>query len=133
VSVLYDLIRNGHAHRYEQQSVRMSDKRWFSIALSGVDQEHRLGGDWAPGSGNADHLTFQETDDDDIWLWVLPDYLFLDFECAAQRARVFDRGLMAEPLHREGRSYNFSSGRLARGIEDSQHLFVRPARSRRDP
>lgn len=103
LSVIFDLVRNGQAHQYQQVVGLLDDGRLLGIQLTGVDR----GGENArfddllrwPLTRPADHLALdikQRTGN--IWLRVRPEILFKDVQRAAERSGLFNGMLQLDYL-----------------------------------
>lgn len=108
LSTLFDLIRNGQAHQYQQVMVDLSDGRRFAISVvKPVDMTLAA----VRASGRSEHLDYSCDADGDVWLKVRPEWLFLDFRDAIEHSNLLGRGLTFENFARGGgpHTYNYSS------------------------
>ncbi|MFC1861536.1 hypothetical protein ACFLYL_04630 [Chloroflexota bacterium] len=76
---IFDLIRNGQAHQYQQILVNLTDGLDWGITLYGADLGKHLQIVSASPRPN-EHLGYQRDQNRDIWLVVRPDVLFLDLK-----------------------------------------------------
>lgn len=82
---VFDLMRNGGAHQYQQIPVTLADDRSFGISIgNGSWPDDRPLGDPRRRRG---HLVYQKQPDA-TWLAVSPDTLFLDIKEAAESAGI---------------------------------------------
>ena len=91
LAVLYDLIRNGLAHQYQQIRVKLSDGKYFYVSLTGADYGQSLNA--FNNQRPPKHLAYTFDDDGDLKLKIYPQILFFDFEKTIEEARILKRGL----------------------------------------
>ncbi len=108
---LFDLVRNGQAHQYQQIMVELSDGKVFGVSLTGA--EHCCTLSVVQQNRPPDHLELKDyADDDSLWLLVHPGVLFLDFDAAIERASIFSRELhFTGRLTRKAGKKNWNFGR----------------------
>ena len=75
---LFDLIRHGLAHQYQQIIAELNDLRHFYISLTGAKYGRYLDITAKPDRGR--HLAYTIDEDDDLALTICPDILFLDIK-----------------------------------------------------
>jgi len=97
---LFDLVRHGHAHLYQQTPVRLSDGTMFGVSLDGVERGSTLSTMTTERRHPAHLALYPEPGA--IWLAVLPGALFLDLRDAARQASIFTRGLLPNYFKRPG-------------------------------
>lgn len=111
LSALFDLIRHGLAHQYQQLSINLTDGKNFFISLTGADYGRFLNLSRKPQKSSS-HLRFYDDADGDLGLLVCPDLLFLDFEDAITNSGLLRRNLSFPYLTRSFRKktnyYNFN-------------------------
>lgn len=90
IAALFDLIRNGQAHQYQQTRVRLSDGVDFIIQLTGPVPGLFLGRVFESGRP-ADHLRRYKIGTGDIQLRVRPEVLFLELRDSILAAHLFGR------------------------------------------
>jgi hypothetical protein len=100
LTLLFDLIRNGQAHQYQQIPLRLVDGRHLTIALSGATNDRPIDEAIPRGDRPEAHLMLDDSSEPLRWL-ICPDVLFLDFERASRAARVFSQGLRPVYLSRK--------------------------------
>lgn len=119
IGVLFDLIRNGQAHQYQQIRVQLTDGADFQISLTGAEYGLTLDQSLLRGRP-ADHLRKNRDSNRDLWLKVRTDILYLDIRDSIRSASLLGRGLtlsyLARP-HRAGRGYQFTSNQLEASFE----------------
>jgi hypothetical protein len=106
---LFDLVRHGQAHQYQQIMVELNDGTIWGISLTGATAGRTLA--TVRAARLSDHLSQMPGDGGSLWLVVRPDVMFLDFKSAIARARVFEQGLEPTPLSRRakpGGNWDFS-------------------------
>jgi len=83
--ILFDLVRNGQAHQYQQIVVTIENGQHFSVTLTGADYGRSLDSvlkDTRP----PDHLRADIDEHRDVWMTVRPDVLYLDIREAVRVA-----------------------------------------------
>jgi hypothetical protein len=120
---LFDLIRNGQAHQYQQINVTLSDGKQFKIGLSGARYGLTLNRSFA-GGRPSQHLAFR-LGPGGVGLDVLTHILFLDVRKAVRGAKLLARGLKFEYLERPRQSrpghYSFDSASLKKALRAGGH------------
>jgi hypothetical protein len=106
--VLFDLIRHGLAHQYQQLSVNLTDGKNFFISLTGAEHGRFLN-QATKRAAPLNHLRFNIDSDGDLELLVYPDILFLDFEEAIDNSGLLRRNLSFPYLTRPKRRGNYYS------------------------
>jgi hypothetical protein len=97
--LLFDLIRNGLAHQYQQIVLRLSDGPVY-VSLGGpmFDQPMKL----VRTTGGSDHLAYAPRSGS-LGLLVRPEWLYLDFRAAIGRSKLLSKGLRPHSLVRPDR------------------------------
>jgi hypothetical protein len=125
---IFDLIRNGQAHQYQQIVVDLTDKRHWAISLTGATYGRYLGGHRPP-----DHLGYDRDENGDIWLIVCPDVMFLDARTAIAASGILSQDLSFQYLRRpkagtrptrktlSGPFYQFTSSQLESSLVSAGH------------
>lgn len=111
---LFDLIRNGLAHQYQQIIVKLKDKKLFYVSIAwGADHSRRLNGSRPP-----DHLDCKLDESGDLVLKVYPDILFLDFKKAIINSNLLNRNPSFDRLYRPRNKdrYDFDSISLIKSL-----------------
>ena len=91
IAALFNLIRNGQAHQYQQMRAVLSDGRQFRISLTGAQTGALL--ETALSNGRpSQHLSLSVVNRD-LWVTVRPDILFLDVRDAIVSSKLLNRGL----------------------------------------
>jgi hypothetical protein len=83
--VVYDLIRNGEAHQYQQITVDLKDNKVWAICLRGPKSKRSL--NVVRSERTSKHLTYYEKGNT-IWLWFDPGTFFIHLTDAIIRANV---------------------------------------------
>jgi hypothetical protein len=115
--MLFDLIRNGQGHQYQQITVRLRDGADFQIAITGAESELFLDHTFKVGRPK-DHLSFFGGSGEELWLKFRTDVFFLDlrdsiFEATLQDREKYEIAHLSRPRH-DG-EYQFT----ARALEES--------------
>lgn len=98
LSVLFDLIRNGGAHQYQQIIVDLGGGQTFAVGMTGCQPGRDLA-TVATDLRRDSHLSVRYGNRQ-IKIVVRPDTLFLDLEAAIGSASVFKRGVKIAHLIR---------------------------------
>ena len=119
---LFDLIRNGLAHQYQQIiTVLDDDKKWI-LMLTGPDYGKTL-----QNTSRHCHLSFYKASTADVVMRVYADILFLDFENAIMASGLLNMGLISKYLVRGQQSsthYRFSSSGLENSLRMGDHQLL---------
>jgi hypothetical protein len=115
---LFDLIRHGLAHQYQQILVELTDKKYFYISLDGATYHRDLNKVAASREGN--YLCYDIETDGTLKLLVDPGRLFLDFEDAIEKSDLLKNASSFQYLSRT--SYNFDVKSLENSLSLSNHL-----------
>ncbi len=114
---LYDLIKHGQAHQYQQMYAIVSDGE-FGISISGVDKGFDL---HMALSSRRLHLAYR-IKAGLLQVHFRPEVFISDLERAVDGTRLFDRGLTFKYLERASHdAYNFSVAALAKSLESAGH------------
>lgn len=118
LSVLWDLIRNGNVHEYQDIFVTLTDGRHWALGLLGVKYKCSLAA-LSKERSSLRHLTYCLNHAGDLTLTVHPGALFLDIFGAVRNANLLSRGLVLKPLvrPRDGKGYQLDSGQLERSLQ----------------
>lgn len=124
LSALFDLIRHGQAHQYQQIPVELTDGHHFGITLTGPAPDrslHKI--TYRSVERPQGHLSFRVDPADNVWLMVRPEVLFLDFRIAADRSSLLSGGDDPEYLERPHRSgdYHFDAEALTAALTVGGH------------
>jgi hypothetical protein len=92
IAALFNLIRNGQAHQYQQMQAVLADGKQFAISLTGAEYGTTLGKTMS-GGRPVQHLGVKRDSEGNLWMTVRPDVLFLDIRDAVRETRLLDRGL----------------------------------------
>jgi hypothetical protein len=132
---LFDLIRHGLAHQYQQILVNLRDDKNFFITLTGPEYGLFLNAT-TRSPRPSEHLGYYVNSDGDLGLMVYPDILFLDFEDAIVKSGLLNRGLTFKYLTRvaqksctqkKGKNivyYNFDKASLESSLVKNRHAKV---------
>ena len=90
--VIFDLVRNGQAHQYQQMIVTLKDGVDVQISLTGAEIGRHL--ELVTTSPRPDpHLGYKRDPQNDLWIGVCPDLLFLDIDNAITTSKILERAL----------------------------------------
>ena len=117
LSVLFDLVRNGHGHQYQQIRARLSDGTDFRISITGAEHGASLDRTLAHGRPN-EHLKLFGSSGRDLWIKFMPDVFFLDLRSSIEESQLLERGLVLKYLERQ---YPFSGRELEESFLTAGH------------
>jgi len=129
---IFDLIRNGQAHQYQQIVADLSDQKQWAISLTGAELGRQL---YIVRARPRPHefLGYSIALNQVLWLTVNPDILFLDLKKATENSKLLSRGLVFNYLTRPrsgstrpktkltGQRYNFSLQELEKALVAGKH------------
>lgn len=125
ITALFDLIRNGQAHQYQQIRVRLADGKDFQFALTGAEHGLFLAQSLAIGRP-ADHLQAHKEANGDLWIKVRTDILFLDVREAVRSANLLNGNLtlnfLSRPRSSSSPHYQFASTDLESSLRTGGHF-----------
>ena len=108
IGLLFDLVRNGQAHQYQQITVALSDGGEFFVGLSGAAPDRFLSTTFANGRPT-EHLKAGVLPAGTLYLNVRTDVLWHDLKEAIRASRLLSRGLGFNYLER---TYELSTREL---------------------
>jgi len=123
--VIFDLVRHGQAHQYQQIKVTLKDRVDFQISLTGAGISRHL--ELVSKSPRPDdYLGYQRDSQNDLWLKVYPDLLFLDINNAITTSKLLEKGLAFEYLVRGNKrgKYDFESSDLENCLSSGGHMEI---------
>jgi hypothetical protein len=128
--LLFDLIRNGQAHQYQQINVDLADAKELQIGLTGVEAGIHIEG---RRNRPPEHLGVTRDHDGNVLaILVVTDLLYRDIKAAIERAAIPGSGLTLKYLKRN--EYAFSADDLAATLHAAGHQAVPwPDASARQP
>jgi len=118
---LFDLVRNGLAHQYQQIIVKLKDDKQFYVSLArGAD--HKMHLSVSAESRPVDHLDCKLDESGDLALIVYPDIMFLDFKSAIIDSNLVSQSSSFEYLYWPGPGYyDFNSLSLEKSLNCNKH------------
>jgi hypothetical protein len=123
---LFDLIRHGLAHQYQQIIADLNDGHHFFVQLTGATPGRTLSTVENPRPN--DHLGYCSDEDGDVAIRICPEILFIDFDNAINRSNLLGRNLNFDYLSRGGQSnrkfYNFDAAALINNLNGSGHRNI---------
>ena len=134
---MFDLIRHGLAHQYQQTLVNLSDKKNFYIELTGAEENMSLSV-VASSPRPYRHLSYFIDNDGDLCLKVYSEILYLDIKKAIESSSLFQKGLsfhhMSRPVQKYKKKhwnprpkfYNFDSISLENNLTAGGHKNIKP-------
>jgi hypothetical protein len=124
LSAMWDLIRNGQAHQYQDLIVKLTDGKQWGLGLKGVKHGWPLS-EVAAKRSSLQHLSYCIDADGDLMLIVHPGVFFLDIRDAAKSARLLSRGLTVTHFPRGGpaaKFYQFDVKQLEVALQRGGHV-----------
>jgi hypothetical protein len=126
---LFDLVRNGLAHQYQQIIVDLNDGKHFSISLTGAN----LGQYLNTVKKSHMHPAYTFDHDGDLELKIYPQILFLDFEDAIRKSNLLNKRhpfqYLSRPKSKSGHTqkgvgsyYNFDTIALEKSLVACNHM-----------
>jgi len=92
LSAMFDLVRNGQAHQYQQIQVQLEDRTTFGISVTGPSHGMNLG-TLAAMPRPSEHLRIIAAAEPNVWILLRTDRFFLDLKAAIERAGLRDGAL----------------------------------------
>jgi hypothetical protein len=111
--LLWDAIRNGQAHRYQQIVAKQSDAK-LCVALSGADYSQTIKATLVHRLAEANHLAPKRSRGA-LGIQVYPQWLFLDLRDAVNDSNLLERGL-PPPTLRDRNYPGFTTRTLDRAL-----------------
>jgi hypothetical protein len=111
LAAVWDLIRNGQAHQYQDLIVALTGGKQWALGIKGVKYGWPLS-EVAAKKSSLQHLSYRIDSDGDLMLIIYPGAFFLDLCDAANNAHLFSHGLTIGPFPRS-RSENLAQLELA--------------------
>lgn len=109
---IFDLVRHGHVHQYEQMRAKLADGTEFGVSIAGAELGRYLKTTFASGRP-VGHL--QSAGGADLWLRFRPDVFFLDLRDSIYGAGLVERDTELKRL--TGPTYPFSRPALADALQ----------------
>jgi hypothetical protein len=107
---LFDVVRHGQAHQYQQIPVELLDGKAFWIALSGAALGFQLA---RAQSRRKEHLGYKNDPSGNVVLLVRTDLMFLDLKNAVEQSSLLGRGLSFGYLYRPRKSSHYQCDSVA--------------------
>ena len=121
IAALFNLIRNGQSHQYQQMGAVLSDGRPFRISLTGAEHGALLRTTLANGRP-PQHLKVSRDADGNIWMLVRPDVLFLDLRDSIREANLLGRGLAFQFMSEDRPvTFNFNASDAEVALQNGGH------------
>lgn len=123
---LFDLIRHGLAHQYQQIIADLNDGHHYFVQLTGASVGRILNN--VEALRPHDHLGYFSDDDGDIGMKIYPEILFLDFDKALNSSNLLGRNLNFDYLsrgdQRTKKYYNFGVRALINSLNQAGHTNI---------
>jgi hypothetical protein len=124
LGAVWDLIRNGQAHQYQDIIVKLTDGKQWVLGIQGVQHGWPLS-EVATRRALLLHLAYQVDLDGDLVVFVHPGAFFLDIRDATYNAYLLSRGLTINHFTRgaPGKpSYQFNLNQLELALQRGGHV-----------
>lgn len=124
---IFDLVRQGHAHQYQQIVATLTDGKKFGMPLTGADHGLTIAAA-AAAPRPVNNLAYGRDADGDLVLVIRTDRLFLDIEEAIKASRLLARGLVFEHLQRPRGNpvhYQFDTAGAEAALQAGGHVLRR--------
>jgi hypothetical protein len=128
ISVIFDLVRHGQAHQRQQIMVETADAKTFGISLTGAGYGRTLANRTSAGRP-PEHLSVLVDEEDNVYVVVCPEILFLDLQEAINASGIFHRGLDFDYLKRPrpGKSsYAYTAAVVHKALIAGGHQTFQP-------
>jgi hypothetical protein len=128
ISVIFDLVRHGQAHQRQQIMVETTDDKTFGISLTGAGYGRALA-DRTSAGRPPEHLSVLVDEEDNVYVVVCPEILFLDLQEAINASGIFHRGLAFDYLKRPrpGKSsYAYTAAAVHQALITGGHRAFQP-------
>ncbi len=123
LSALWDMVRNGHVHQYQQVVAELRDTYW-GFSISGVEIGLTIAE--AKRARPASHLGFYRDSDGNIWSIIHPECLFLDVKESIIASNLLNRGLTFSDIRRPRSTlsphYSFDSTSVEQCFKNAGHF-----------
>lgn len=121
IAAIFNLVRNGQAHQYQQMRAVVADGKQFRFSLTGAEYGLSLANVFAAGRP-AQHLSASSDINGDIWMTLRTDVLFLDLRDAVNDAKLLCRGLNLNFLAEDRiQTFNFNATDLESQLRTAGH------------
>lgn len=120
-------MRHGQAHQRQQIIVETTDSKTFGISLTGAAYGRTLDTRLAQGRP-PEHLSPLESDEDDVFVVLCPELLFIDLQETIHASGVFQRGFTFTHLGRgkPGKPhYAYTAADAAQALKAGGHVDYR--------
>ena len=129
---IFDLVRNGQAHQYQQIVVGLSDGNQWAISLTGAELGRPLNVVQVRPR-LPEFLGYSIAQNKVLWLTINPERLYLDLKKAAESSKLLLRGLTFNYLTRprqgssrpktllQGQKYDFTLPQLEASLVAGKH------------
>jgi hypothetical protein len=118
---LFDVVRNGLAHQYQQITIPLIDGKFWAVMLTGPSF-----GNYLNAKNRVGHLSYFRDVAGDVILRVYPNMLFQDVQTAIVKSNLLGRGLNFDYLTRPGfgANYPFDSASLETSLKGGGHPLL---------
>ncbi len=127
LGAIWDLIRNGQAHQYQDINVKLKGNGRWILMIRGVQHGVPLS-EVAANRGLVHHLDYRVDSDGDVLLYIHPGVFFLDVRDAIMKAKLLHRGLKINDWTKGdgGRSgeYQYTGNQLVESLKNNSHVIV---------
>jgi hypothetical protein len=122
MAAVFNLVRNGLSHQYQQMRAVLSDTKEFGISLTGVEYGCPLAMTFSQGRPTQ-HLCAKRDADGNLWITVMPNVFFLDLRDSIAEIDLIGRNVGFKHMAEEGiATFNFSSTDAATALKQNGHM-----------
>lgn len=114
---LFDLMRNGQAHQYQQIPARLDSDSYLWISIKGAEAGRIF--THVPAERASDHLAFCLYRDGNVGVRIRADQFFRDIRSAIETSGLFDTGLTHDYLTRD--DYRMTRSELLECLKAGNH------------
>lgn len=124
IAALFNLVRNGLSHQYQQMRAVLADAKEFGISLTGAEYGCPLAMTFSQGRPTH-HLSAKRDADGNLWITVMPDVFFLDLRDSIQEIDLVRNGSTFEHMVEDRwETFTFSSSDAETALRDKGHMQI---------
>lgn len=122
IAALFNLVRNGLSHQYQQMRAVLSDDKEFGVSLTGAECGYTLARTFAEGRPPR-HLSADRDDNGNLWITVMPNVLFLDLRDAIREIGLDISSTGFKHMAEEGhKTFDFSTTDAENALRNNGHM-----------
>ena len=122
IAAVFNLVRNGLSHQYQQMRAALSDGKEFGVSLTGADYGSYLSNTFAQGRPSK-HLSTNRDQNNNLWVTVMPNVFFLDVRDAIREIFLIKVTSAFDHMVEGGKkTFNFSSNDAENAFRANRHM-----------